>query len=180
MRGKHDAGEEDRLRALLRRGDPAADAAEGLPAHIAARMRARVVAATSDRHRPGFSPFVWATAAAAGIVVIVAIAVRPEAPPPPGPPELPASPPAVADAPPVAPAPLSTPVVTPPAEVQRGVSEAGTRSAPVASSPRAAPVVALPAASTPAVASTRKPLTVQFTTPAGTRIIWTLDPEFKG
>jgi len=180
MRGRHDAGEEDRLRALLRRGDPAAGVAEGLPAHIAARMRARVVAAVSDRHRPGFSPFVWATAAAAGIVVIVAIAVRPEAPPPPGPPEPPASPPAVAYAPPAAPTPLSTPVVTPPAERRREVLEAGAQSAPVASLPRVGAAVGLPAVSTPAVVSTRKPLTVQFTTPAGTRIIWTLDPEFKG
>jgi hypothetical protein len=31
-----------------------------------------------------------------------------------------------------------------------------------------------------AAASKRMPLTVQFTTPAGTRIFWTLDPEFKG
>ena len=186
MRGKHDAGEEDRLRALLRRGDPAADAAEGLPAHIAARMRARVVAATSNRHRPGFASFAWATAAAAGILLLLAIVVRPEAPTTWSPSQVPERPRATEApapgvlVPPPAGAPPGTPTASPPVEQPMTGRGTDPRPALLSSSPRVAAAVAPPSLSAPADASTRKALTVQFTTPAGTRIIWTLDPEFKG
>ena len=198
MRGKHEVPVEDRLRTLLRRGDPAAEAPPGIPAPAAARIRARVIAAASDRTRPGFAPFVWATAAAAGLLLLLAVSIRPEGPAPSSAPQRPGRP-LVVEVPPPSPRPEPADPVepAPPAhlppppsahrdEEGRGVARPSLPSTRLDSSPRMASAAALslveapPGASTPAGLSPRGPLTVQFTTPAGTRIIWTLDPEFKG
>jgi hypothetical protein len=198
MRRKHDAGGEDRLRTLLRRGDPAADAAQGVPGPTAASLRARIVAAASERPRHAFAPFAWATATAAGLLLLLAIAVRPEGPAPPSPALRPDGP-LVADAHPASPpsgpgiAVEPAPVVplpplpsVPPDEMEMRGMGPGPEPTPVTGSPSGTPdaaslaAAAPPVPSTPAAPSTRTPLTVQFTTPAGTRIIWTLDPEFSG
>ena len=196
MTGTDERREEDRLRRLLRRGDPAGES-EGIPAPALARMRARVVGAAEARPRPLLGPFVWATAGAAGLLLLVALALRPGAPsssPLPEPrqsvtvptPSMPAGPEAAMEPPPpavvasgVSPGPIA------PGAPRRDVGHRGRAATiveptPLSSSPTvaaaAAPALDLPQ---PPV-SARKPLTVQFTTPAGTRIIWKLDPEFEG
>ena len=194
MSERREIRDDDRLRTLLRRGDPAGSKPEGLAGPALARMRARVVGAAADRPRLTLGTFAWATGAAAALLLVVAIALRPEGPAPSSSGRFPEEPRAVnapASPPPEAASEPAAASIVPLAAAAPGDAPEGAGGEPSpkpvtgSRSPRVASVAWPPGvgaldASTTALGSARKPLTVQFTTPAGTRIIWTLDPEFKG
>jgi len=195
MSGKPNTGTENRLQALLRRGDPASDAVAELPASTLTRMRARVVSAAASRPRIRMAPFAWAAAAAAGVLLLALVLLRPEAPYRASPPASPGRPSGVA-APPGGPAEeragqaeqgshstTEPPVARAPKTVRQRTTS-GASPSPLGEVPPAAgapvPQGAPEVRSVTAVPARSEPLQLQFTTPGGTRIIWTLDPEFNG
>jgi len=170
---------DDELREVLRGWDPARGDV-GLDPAEAARMRRAVVEAGT--RRPAWVPrLAWGSLAAAALV-LVALAGRglvretaPEPPPAvattPGATEPGEEPTTLAAAtPPDSPEPEPLPI--PPASEPAGVTVASSAAAPVVPEP-------VVTANLPEAAAARDPRQVQFTAPGGTRIIWTLDPDFR-
>ena len=150
---------DDRLRQILRQGDPAAEDSGLTPDEIHAMRRAVLTAAPEPRRRLAWLPAL-ATGAAALLVLALAISHGPwhETPAPPAPPvRVAGAVPTPAPAPvvPVAPA-------APPQEIVK-VSRPARRLRLRHHVPPAPPDLPLPDS------TVRE---VQFSTPGGTRIIW--------
>lgn len=185
---------EDDLRRLLQRGDPAADDNGMTPDEIA-EMRRAILAEADRPSQQGLLPFLSvlmrplpAAATAVAVLILAALWLYPWEP---SRPTFPGSGgPAVADAPPLTP--------PEPTGGQEATAPAPEEPAPLAPTPAASEPVAearsaerIPETSivepspqrelvvdTEPVAD-RQARTVLFTSPLGTRIIWTLDPEFE-
>ena len=175
----------DSLRARLRQGDP--HRGESMPALDAARVKARVRAATTGATaRPTWIP----AAAVAATVTVVALGVwtgsRPGT-------RAPASATAAGGngsaAAPAEPAEPVAPVAAPQSQLAPGLGQrqpAVVHAAPALPEPApAATLLALPEAATaaqgapPTEAQRAEVRRVRFTAPRGTRIVWTLDPDFE-
>jgi hypothetical protein len=175
MKGQETMERDERLRAALRRGDPAAEA-EGLTAEEAQAMRRTMLSAVpAEKERFRLLP-VWVTAAVAVLSCVVGLSLwrAHDQPPVTEPaaalrPVLPAPPMTVAQAPaPPAPAAVRPAVAVPPVRSERAVRPL----------PRPAPVVTPPTAPEPQAQSLSAPMRqVQFSAPGGTRIVWMLPAE---
>jgi len=163
----------DSLRARLRAGDPYQG--EPMPGSNAARIRARMRAAAEGGHAlPS-----WVPAAAAAMVAVVALGVwlgsRPSTPEGqlPGTPdgaavaELPSEPVTTSQLPQVPETVQTEPAVVHPAPALPELAAAG----PMVMAP---PETAVAADQAPRTETLR----IRFTAPGGTRIVWTLDPDF--
>jgi len=166
-------GDDDKLASLLRDADPAADEAVIAPAELAAMRRALIAAADAPASAKRWSlrrPRLRAAlpvAAAAGAAALALWLLGPT---------------------------VLAPVVPSPAAQQArssdpapdAISEVpGARASGPARQPSATPASAIdtpPGAgdltTTETPVTDRKARTLQFTAPRGTRIIWTLDPEY--
>jgi hypothetical protein len=164
-------GDDDKLASLLRDADPAADHDVIAPAELAAMRRTLIAAADiAVRSKPWrlWTPRLQTAlpvAAAAGTMALALWMLGPTglAPVTPGSPA-PGSPAPQARS--SRPAPDAIPEVP-------GASPSGP-----ARQPSSASSVAVLPETTVAPAADRKARTLQFTAPRGTRIIWTLDPEY--
>jgi len=167
---------DDDLRELLREWDPARDD-EGLAPTEAGRMRRAVVEASV--RRSAWAPrLAWGSAAAAALL-LVALAGRgllweTRSPLP-----------AVDKTPGVGGPGDGSPTVTPttaaPASELPAIPPVTEPAATAAASSAPGPVEPerVVTASLPEAVPARDPRQIQFTAPGGTRIIWTLDPEFR-
>ena len=176
MSGERDRDAERELRDVLRRGDPAADGREPDPAEVA-RLRAAVVGMAPGARSPLLPRWAWAGAAvvAAGGVLVVVSLVGGRLPGVPA-----ETPPEVAGLP-----QRHEPAAAP----GPGSPFAGAGGPEDASRPSGAPAragVPEATAAEPAVLAAERPpgegaqppRQIHFTGVRGTRIIWTLDPDF--
>jgi hypothetical protein len=202
---RHNGSDDDRLRALLRRGDPAGDGRDPAPGEIAAWRQAILAEA---RGRPsGRYRFLWQGAlATAGLVLLVVLVIpflRSSSTVPTAPRVADRAEPVIGD--PVSPALPGESALPDPGAISPSGSEAGPQAAmdsvapalvaegdtdpPVVTagaSPAGTIETAPPPDATPvragsaalAAATARPARTIQFTAPGGTRIIWKLDPGF--
>ena len=161
----------DRLRDVLREGDPAAGD-PGLSPEEVQSMRRTVLSAVPEPRRRGWLVPALATAAALILAAVLVLwQTAPGTPPEPGP--VVAAPVTPAPTPePVRPAPAPQP--EPPVRIAEEKPE--EQPEPLAAAP-AIPVVpeqqaVLPAAS----AAPEEQRQIQFSTPGGTRVIWMLNP----
>lgn len=176
MKETHDAKPRPDVGEVLRAGDPhqgqALDVAERQRILTHLRAAARVTPAAS-----AFGPLAWAAMATAVLAVAIAWLAWPGGPPvvPENvqAPALPAPPPTVVTAE-ESPAEATTPpaiVETTPEALHPALLAEAVETAPTEP-------VAVEIAASPSPRLDRQPRSVQFTAPRGTRIIWTLDPEF--
>ncbi len=195
-RRNHDEarGQPEALTRLLRDTDPAADDPGMNPTEVAQMRRAITAAARdgSDRHRAPLASSAWMRrpwmrpALALATIGIVALSLWVLVGPPPA---VPAG--SVADAGVGAP---STPSVEPPVMIpgqpavisdqpvpipDQRVAAAPDPQAMTVPAPRPAEALAETAAPNDPSPPDIRARTVQFTAPRGTRIIWTLDPDFE-
>lgn len=158
-----------RLRQALRQGDPAAHE-PGLAADEARAMRrAMLAAAPAPRRRA-----VWVPLAAAGVAallaVILAVAFGPwHRPTVPGSPVRMAAVPTPAAAPPV-PAPETV-------RISRPARRHSSRVLRPARTPEASPNPPNPLDGPASLTASLPVREIQFSTPGGTRVIWTLSPK---
>ena len=180
MRDDRDTAPDRELRDWLRRGDPAAEDPGPDPLELG-RMRRRILAAAARRPALGLR-LAWGTAGAVALLLVVLagrgvlLPERPGAGPmepgteglgsgAPGPGDDASTPVSGLPAAPGTPAPAE--VVELPA-VPRDLPPPSVMAAP-----------AEPAVARAALREVRRARQIQFTAPGGTRIIWTLDPDFK-
>ena len=163
-----------RLRDLLRRGDPAADD-PGMPMEEIARLR-RTIVTTGGRRAALRGPAAWAAVAAALLLLVLAVdrgGFPTHTPRPPGGPV-----PGSIPVPPPAPVATADPGGAPAPSVAAKPIPAGEARRPARPQPPAEP--AAPAMAPGGdVTTARNMRQVQFTAPGGTRILWTLDPDFQ-
>ena len=180
----HRGEKRNALRDWLRRGDPAADGAEPDPQELA-RMRRRALDAERGPVGPGWPVLRWAgaTALVSSVLLVGWHLVR----------EVPPTGPRIPLGPETTP-PASTPTetVTPATLETPGVGTGGIDLPRTAPAPEpmpvdpgapAVPAIAhepvAPAPGDDAVVRARQSRQVQFTTPYGTRVIWTLNPNLE-
>ena len=180
-------GQPEALTRLLRDADPAAGDPGLNPTEVAQMRRAITDAARdgNDRHR---APIAWPAwmrpewmrpALALAAIGIVALGLRVLVGPPPAAPPAPVADTGAASTPPVEP-----PVANPgqPAMIpipDQRVTAASDPPAMTVPAPRPAEALAETGATSDPSPPNVRARTVHFTTPRGTRIIWTLDPDFK-
>lgn len=162
----------DRLRDLLREGDPAAGDPGLSPEEVQA-MRRTVLSAVPEPRRRGWLVPALATAAA---LVLAAVPVlwrtAPEVPDTPKPGPVVAAPVTPAPVPePIRPAPAPQPEPEPPVRIAAEKPE--ERPEPLAVAPA---VPALPEQQAVLPAAPEGQRQIQFSTPGGTRVIWMLNP----
>jgi hypothetical protein len=159
---------DERLRRRLREGDPLAGETGLTPDDIRA-LRRTVLTAIPEPRRP-LLPALALAGAVAAAVLIALFALRPEPAKPPAPPRIaavPARPPASG---PRVPHPSPTQIASP----SRGEKKRPThrrRHFRTASEETATLAALVPAGNPPEEPGTRQ---IQFSTPGGTRILWTL------
>lgn len=158
----------DRLRGLLRDGDPAAGDPGLSPEEVQA-MRRTVLSAVPEPRRRGWLVPALATAAALILAAVLVLALGRKTPE--------TSDPGPVMAAPIIPAPVLEPVrpVPAPRPEPEPEPEPPVRLAEETPEPEIA-VPALPEqqAALPAVSEEQRQ--IQFSTPGGTRVIWVLDP----
>ena len=163
----------DRLRDLLREGDPAAGDPGLSPEEVQA-MRRTVLSAVPEPRRRGW--LVPALATAAALVLAAVLVLWRTAPETPDAPDTPKPGPIVAA--PMTPAPAAEPVRPAPAPqpeppVRIAVEKPEERPEPLAVAPA---VPALPEQQAVLPAAPEGQRQIQFSTPGGTRVIWMLNP----
>lgn len=153
---------DEKIRQILREGDPFAGE-PGLSPEEVREMRRTVLNAIPDRPERHFGllPALALAGAAAVAILIAALAFRPQVPSKAEPPRMAAAPAPV----PPAPAPAAEPA---PREETRQVRPRHHRRPPAPRRPRTEETVASLESTT-----LRE---IQFTTPGGTRILWTVAP----
>ncbi|MFQ5743533.1 MAG: hypothetical protein ACE5HV_08080 [Acidobacteriota bacterium] len=176
MRAHRQNISDDELRALLRRHDPAADGSEPWANELAA-MRRAILQQAAERRASWFGlswTAIGAAAAVAGAVFAVALLLRL------GPGAMTSGPQADRLSAEAGEESGTTPVAPSggAGEEARADNESGQRAAPEGGA------IEEPARERAATAAGhprpgRQARTVRFTAPRGTRIIWTLDPDFK-
>lgn len=161
---------DDRLRDLLREGDPAAGDPGMSPEEVQA-MRRTVLSAVPEPRRRGWLVPVLATAAALILAAVVVLwRMAPEAP---GTPETPEPGPVMAA--PVAPVPVPEPIRPEPAP--QPAPEPPVRVAEEKPEEQPEPLAAAPAEQQAVLPDAPEgQRQIQFSTPGGTRVIWMLNP----
>lgn len=159
----------DRLRDLLREGDPAAGDPGLSPEEVQA-MRRTVLSAVPEPRRRGWLVPALATAAALILAAVLVLwRTAPEVPDTPKPGPVVAAPVTPAPVPePVLPAPAPQPEPEPPVRIAAEKPE--ERPEPPAATP------ALPEQQAVLPAAPEGQRQIQFSTPGGTRVIWMLNP----
>lgn len=158
---------DERLRQILRQGDPAGGDG-GLTPDEARAMRRTVLTAIPERKRR-LLPIFALTGAVATAVLIAVLLLKPEPSEPPAPPRIAAAP--APAAPPIAQSPVQ-PVLHPPQEEER--QPAHRRHPRLLHRPAAPEAPATIDATLASLEAAEPERQVQFSTPGGTRIIWIL------
>jgi hypothetical protein len=161
---------DERLREILRQGDPAEGAGGLTPEEVRAMRRTVLTAAPESRRR--LVPALALAGAVAAAVLIALVVLKPGSVEPPPPPRIAAVP--VPSAPSLAPpqAPAEPPRTEPAPRAKGTTARALHRRHHLRNRPEEAVALAsLTPAGTPEEPGTRQ---IQFSTPGGTRIIWIL------
>jgi hypothetical protein len=160
---------DERLRQILRHGDPASGDAGLTPDEVRALRRTVLTAIPERRRRLAWLP---AAAAAAMALLLLALALRPWH-------GTPAPPPRVAALPTPAPAPTIAPTIAPvtaPTPAAIAATAAPSPEPPKRSRPARRRAVREPRIALASLPEAREPAVreIRFSTPGGTRVIWQL------
>jgi len=168
MKADHKNLSDGELRKLLNLGDPADDGIESAPEEVAAMRRTILNAIDTSPAARSWLSRPYATAAATVAVALIALTLL-----------LRAGPWGAVLQPETRPVTPAEPVPAAPIESTTAVVESPEALAaePSADEPTVAAVEESQGIVPPTVE--REPRTVRFTAPGGTRIIWTLDPDFQ-